>query len=200
MPSRGRAPAGAESYGLSPGRPDPLGATYDGYGVNFAVFSAEAEAMELCLFDRDGRREQARLPFTSRTGDIWHLHVADMRPGQLYGLRAHGPYRPEEGLRFKIGLVVESGQIASSHHIACALGFGAAAVYPLGVRLRAEELFGGETDACTAAFMKFRKAAEKALGVNPVDELARALSEEWGDPATRRLVTWPLTIRAGRID
>ncbi|WP_422050537.1 glutamate synthase-related protein [Shimia sp.] len=68
----------------------------------------------------------------------------------------------EEGLRFKVSLVVESGQIASSHHIACALGFGAAAVYPLGVRLRAEELFG-EGEGCTQAFGKFKKAAEKAL-------------------------------------
>jgi glutamate synthase (NADPH/NADH) large chain len=66
----------------------------------------------------------------------------------------------EEGVRFKISLVVESGQIASSHHIACALGFGGAAVYPLAVRLRAEELFG---DDAAAAFLKFKKAAEKAL-------------------------------------
>ncbi|NRB03501.1 MAG: glutamate synthase large subunit, partial [Rhodobacteraceae bacterium] len=66
----------------------------------------------------------------------------------------------EEGLRFKVSLVVESGQIASSHHIACALGFGGAAVYPLAVRLRAEELFGEEA---TQAYYKFQKAAEKAL-------------------------------------
>ena len=69
----------------------------------------------------------------------------------------------EEGLRFKVSLVVESGQISSSHHIACALGFGGAAVYPLGVRMRAEELYGAESDECRDAFMKFRKAAEKAL-------------------------------------
>ncbi|MEM7520562.1 MAG: glutamate synthase-related protein, partial [Pseudomonadota bacterium] len=66
----------------------------------------------------------------------------------------------EEGLRFKVSLVVESGQICSSHHIACALGFGASAVYPLAVRMRAEEVFG---DAATEAFMKFKKASEKAL-------------------------------------
>ena len=66
----------------------------------------------------------------------------------------------EEGLRFKVSLVVESGQIASSHHIACALGFGAAAVYPLAVRMRAEELFGKDAGP---AFFRFRKAAEKAL-------------------------------------
>ncbi|MEM6971227.1 MAG: glutamate synthase-related protein [Pseudomonadota bacterium] len=66
----------------------------------------------------------------------------------------------EEGLRLKLSLIVESGQISSSHHIACALGFGAAAVYPLGVRLRAEELFG---DDAYTAFSRFKKAAEKAL-------------------------------------
>ncbi|MEM6634557.1 MAG: glutamate synthase-related protein [Pseudomonadota bacterium] len=66
----------------------------------------------------------------------------------------------EEGLRFKVSLVVESGQICSSHHIACALGFGGSAVYPLAVRMRAEELFG---DDAPAAYLKFKKAAEKAL-------------------------------------
>ncbi|MEM9912592.1 MAG: glutamate synthase-related protein, partial [Pseudomonadota bacterium] len=66
----------------------------------------------------------------------------------------------EEGLRLKVSLVVESGQICSSHHIACALGFGGAAVYPLGVRLRAEELYG---ETATEAYYKFQKAAEKAL-------------------------------------
>ncbi|MEM7090681.1 MAG: glutamate synthase central domain-containing protein, partial [Pseudomonadota bacterium] len=66
----------------------------------------------------------------------------------------------EEGVRFKISLVVESGQICSSHHIACALGFGAAAVYPLAVRMRAEEMYG---DDAPAAYLRFKKAAEKAL-------------------------------------
>ncbi|MEO0484760.1 MAG: glutamate synthase-related protein [Pseudomonadota bacterium] len=67
----------------------------------------------------------------------------------------------EEGLRFKVSLVVESGQMSSSHHIACALGFGASAVYPLAVRLRAEELFG--QDEAYKGYQKFQKAAEKAL-------------------------------------
>ena len=77
-----------------------MGASCDATGVNFAVFSAHAEALELCLFSADGRRETARIPFADRDGDIWHLHVAGMNPGQLYGLRAHGPYAPEEGHRF----------------------------------------------------------------------------------------------------
>jgi glycogen operon protein len=68
--------------------------------VNFAVFSAHAELIELCLFSDDGRREVARLPFRERDGDIWHLHVAGLTVGTLYGLRAHGPHAPERGHRF----------------------------------------------------------------------------------------------------
>jgi isoamylase len=83
-----------------PGRSSPLGATFDGTGVNFAVFSAEAEKIELCLFSEDGRREVARLPLNERDGDVWHGHVAGLTPGTRYGFRAHGAYRPEEGLRF----------------------------------------------------------------------------------------------------
>lgn len=92
-------PAG-NGFATAPGRPDPLGATLDGGGVNFAVFSSEAEAIELCLFSEDGRRERARLPLVDRSGDIWHIHVAGLTPGTLYGYRAHGPYAPEGGLRF----------------------------------------------------------------------------------------------------
>ncbi|MBC7479888.1 MAG: glycogen debranching protein GlgX [Pseudorhodobacter sp.] len=77
-----------------------MGATVDVGGVNFAVFSANAHLIELCLFSDDGRRETARLLFTERDGDIWHMRVEGMLPGQRYGLRAHGPYAPEEGHRF----------------------------------------------------------------------------------------------------
>jgi len=87
-------------WSQSPGLPWPMGATPTGDGVNFAVFSAHAEAMDLCLFSEDGRREIARLPFRDRDGDVWHMHVGGLLPGQAYGLRAHGPYRPEEGHRF----------------------------------------------------------------------------------------------------
>ena len=87
-------------WSVSPGQPWPMGATPTCDGVNFAVFSAHAEAMELCLFSEDGRREIARLPFRDRDGDVWHLHVGGLLPGQAYGFRAHGPYRPEEGHRF----------------------------------------------------------------------------------------------------
>ena len=77
-----------------------MGATWDGEGVNFAVFSAHAGKIELCLFSADGRKEIARIGFNERDGDIWHLYLAGMKPGQLYGLRAHGPYAPEDGHRF----------------------------------------------------------------------------------------------------
>lgn len=83
-----------------PGRAFPLGATPEGDGVNFAVFSAHAERIELCLFSDDGRRERVRLPMLEGDGHVWHLHVAGLMPGARYGYRAHGPYRPEEGHRF----------------------------------------------------------------------------------------------------
>ncbi|RYH11160.1 glycogen debranching protein GlgX [Tropicimonas sp. IMCC6043] len=85
---------------LSAGRPAPLGATFDGDGVNFAVFSQHATAMEVCLFSEDGRKETQRLRLAEREGDVWYGYVSGLRPGQYYGLRAHGPYRPDEGHRF----------------------------------------------------------------------------------------------------
>jgi len=83
-----------------PGRNYPLGATFDGYGVNFALFSAHAERVELCLFDRSGRRELERVALSEYTDEIWHGYLPEARPGQLYGYRVHGPYRPHEGHRF----------------------------------------------------------------------------------------------------
>lgn len=77
-----------------------MGASFDGDGVNFAVFSAHAEMIELCLFSPDGRKELARIPFRERDGDIWHMHVGGLTFGTVYGLRAHGPYAPEQGHRF----------------------------------------------------------------------------------------------------
>jgi isoamylase len=84
-----------------PGSPAPLGATWDGEGTNFAVFSEHASAVDLCLFAQaeDGR-ESARIRLRERTDQIWHAYLPDIRPGQLYGFRMHGPYAPEEGHRF----------------------------------------------------------------------------------------------------
>ena len=83
-----------------PGRPDPRGATWDGEGVNFALFSETAERVELCIFDDAGRRELQRITLNERTDQVWHCYLPEARPGLLYGYRVHGPYRPDEGLRF----------------------------------------------------------------------------------------------------
>ena len=85
---------------LDSGVPYPLGATFDGLGVNFAVFSAHAEKIELCLFDDNGRYEIARLELPEWTDEIWHGYLPDARPGLIYGFRAYGRYAPEEGHRF----------------------------------------------------------------------------------------------------
>ncbi|MFJ5486822.1 glycogen debranching protein GlgX [Hansschlegelia beijingensis] len=88
------------SAGLETGSPYPLGATWDGLGVNFAVFSAHAEQIDLCLFDPSGRREIARMPLPEKTDEVFHGYLPDARAGLLYGFRAHGPYEPQDGHRF----------------------------------------------------------------------------------------------------
>ena len=81
-----------------PGRPFPLGATWDGGGTNFSIFSEHAESVDLCLFDEEG--EEHRIQMTSRTALNWHCYVPGVSPGQRYGYRVHGPYSPHEGHRF----------------------------------------------------------------------------------------------------
>jgi isoamylase len=84
-----------------PGVPAPLGATWDGEGVNFALFSAHATAIELCLFDAaNPARETGRVLLVERDQGVWHAYLPDARPGQRYGYRVHGPYEPERGHRF----------------------------------------------------------------------------------------------------
>ena len=83
------------------GYPYPLGATWLGNGVNFALFSETAASVDLCLFDTpDARQENIRIPMTEHTDQVWHIFLPDVRPGQLYGFRVFGPYDPERGLRF----------------------------------------------------------------------------------------------------
>ncbi len=82
------------------GVPSPLGATPDGRGVNFALFSSHATSVELCLFEPSGHRETTRLPLPRRTDSVWHGYAEGIRPGQLYGYRVHGPYEPHHGHRF----------------------------------------------------------------------------------------------------
>ena len=82
------------------GLPYPLGATWDGSGVNFALFSASAEKVELCLFDPGGRRQVEAIALPEQTHEVWHGYLPDARPGQLYGYRVYGPYDPSRGHRF----------------------------------------------------------------------------------------------------
>jgi len=81
------------------GSPFPRGANWDGKGVNFSLFSEASEFVELCLFDAQGGKEQ-RIRIRERTNGAWHIYLAGIGPGQLYGYRVHGPYVPESGLRF----------------------------------------------------------------------------------------------------
>jgi glycogen operon protein len=102
-----RLTEGAESAaavrGFAPlelGKPWPMGASFDGEGVNFAVFSAHASQVDLCLFDDAGLVELTRRPLPGHSGDIWHGRLPCAGPGLTYGLRAHGPWRPDHGHRF----------------------------------------------------------------------------------------------------
>ena len=85
---------------IAEGLPYPLGATWDGKGVNFALCSAHATGVELCLFDAEGKRELERIALPEFTDEVWHVHVRDLKPGAIYGYRVHGPYDPKAGHRF----------------------------------------------------------------------------------------------------
>lgn len=94
------------SFALSNGKPYPLGAHWQGNGTNFALFSAHAEKVELCLYDSDGTHELARVELPRRSNDVWHGFLPDVEPGQLYAYRVHGPYAPHEGHRFNASKIV----------------------------------------------------------------------------------------------
>jgi isoamylase len=83
-----------------PGKPYPLGATWDGSGVNFALFSENATQVDLCLFDEGGKQETGRVTMTEYTDHVWHAYLPGIKPSQLYGYRVSGPYEPEQGHRF----------------------------------------------------------------------------------------------------
>ncbi|HKG06655.1 MAG TPA: glycogen debranching protein GlgX, partial [Pedobacter sp.] len=85
---------------LSTGNPYPLGATWDGKGVNFAIYAGNAEAVELCLFDQDCDKEIQRIKLVEKNRFIWHIYVHNIEPGQCYGYRLHGPYDPAQGHRY----------------------------------------------------------------------------------------------------
>ncbi|MDO8988053.1 MAG: glycogen debranching protein GlgX [Sideroxyarcus sp.] len=83
-----------------PGKPNPRGASWDGLGVNFSLFSEHAERVELCLFDASGKHEIQRIELREQTDMIWHCFLPEAGPGLLYGYRVHGPYDPARGHRF----------------------------------------------------------------------------------------------------
>ena len=90
-----------------PGQPYPLGATWTGLGVNFAIVSAHATRVDLCLFDSaEATRPSTCVPLPEHTDMVWHGYLPDIRPGQLYGYRVHGPYDPSQGQRFNPNKVV----------------------------------------------------------------------------------------------
>ncbi len=78
----------------------PLGSTFDGQGTNFSIFSAHATKIELCLFDIQGKKELKRIEILENECGIWHVYLEGIKPGQLYGYRVYGPYKPQEGKRF----------------------------------------------------------------------------------------------------
>jgi glycogen operon protein len=99
-PSDVAAPKPKRRSRVTEGLPFPLGATWDGLGVNFAIFSANATKVELCLFDQQGRREIERIALPEYTDEVWHGYLPEARPGTTYAYRVHGPFAPEAGHRF----------------------------------------------------------------------------------------------------
>ena len=90
-----------------PGQPYPLGSTWTGLGVNFALYSAHATRVALCLFNAaDASAPSPCVPLTEHTDMVWHGYLPDVRPGQLYGFRVHGPYEPQQGHRFNANKIV----------------------------------------------------------------------------------------------
>ncbi|WP_137387842.1 glycogen debranching protein GlgX [Rhodoligotrophos defluvii] len=99
-PSVGVAKPAVRRSAIREGLPFPLGATWDGLGVNFAIFSANATCVELCLFDAEGETELERIELPEYTDEVWHGYLPAARPGTVYGYRVHGPYEPDAGHRF----------------------------------------------------------------------------------------------------
>jgi isoamylase len=102
-----------------PGSAYPLGATWDGEGVNFALFASNADGVELCLFDEHCKEELARIKFIERSSHVWHAYLPGIKPGQCYGYRVYGPFEPHHGLRFNPNkLLIDPYAKAISGHVA----------------------------------------------------------------------------------
>lgn len=96
------APEGAKVK-ILPEKPYPLGATWNGKGVNFSVFSLNAQSVELCLFASGSKKDEyIKIKIEEVTHHIWHVYVPDLEPGQLYGFSVHGPYEPGNAHRFNL--------------------------------------------------------------------------------------------------
>jgi len=157
---------------ISAGAPAPLGAALDGDGANFALFSESAEAVTLCLFSPDGRREVERIAIHERTGPVWHIHVSGLEEGALYGFRVDGPWAPEKGHRFNPAKLLIDPY---------ARGFFGA-LDPTSPLLLSHEAVFGESE---------RSAADSAT-VAPKCVLLRDPPPV--DPAERPRVPWPETV------
>ncbi len=122
------APAVSRDLRLREGNPNPLGATWDGLGVNFALFSAHATKVELCLFDSTGERELERIAMPEYTDEVWHCYLPDARPGTVYGYRVHGPHEPTAGHRFNPNKLLRDpyakGTVGELHWDASHFGYG----------------------------------------------------------------------------
>ena len=105
------------SFKIQPGTPYPLGSHYDGRGVNFALFSAHATKVELCLFNQNGTEEVSRIAVTVNDNNVWHVYVGGLRPGQIYGYRVYGPYKPEEGHRFNPNKDLSFNELDSAPYV-----------------------------------------------------------------------------------
>jgi glycogen operon protein len=166
--------AASEVQGVQPGKPYPQGATWDGKGVNFSLFSAASDAAELCLFDSaDQAVETRKIPFLERTNGVWHCYVPDLGPGQLYGYRVHGAYAPSKGLRFNPNKLLLDPYAKA-----------------IGRELKwADEVFGYQIGSPEAdlSFDERDSAAFAPLGL-VIDG-----SFDWSDEK-RPTVTWPETI------
>jgi isoamylase len=156
------------------GLPFPLGASWDGKGVNFAVFSANATKVEVCLFDPSGARETGRIELPEYTNEIWHGYLPDIGPGTVYGFRVHGPYEPEEGHRFNPNKLLLDPYARA--HIGGLTWNDACFGYTIGAD--GDDLTFDTRDS--AAFVP------KCVVVDP--------NFDWHREATRRYVPWEQTI------
>ena len=158
---------------LKEGLPNPKGATWDGKGTNFAVFSANATKIEVCIFDDTGKNEVERIALPEYTDEVWHGYLHDVTPGTIYGIRAHGPYEPEAGHRFNPNKLLLDPY-------ACA-NFGALRWDPA--------LFGYKMESGDDLTYDERDSAEFMPKCTVVDP-----DFDWGGLPRRRPVRWDDTI------